>query len=58
MSAEEFESWVETMEILSDPKAMKRIEQAEKELKRGDYVSWTDFKRMGTYTKDRCYGIG
>ena len=51
MSAEEFESWVETMEILSDPKAMKRIEQAEKELKRGDYVSWTDFKKGWGHTQ-------
>ncbi|OGH82744.1 MAG: hypothetical protein A2469_00025 [Candidatus Magasanikbacteria bacterium RIFOXYC2_FULL_40_16] len=51
MSAEEFESLIETMEILSDPKAMKRMEQAEKELKRGDYVSWTDFKKGWGYTQ-------
>lgn len=45
MSAEEFESWMETMEVLSDPKAMARIRQAEEEYERGDYMSWDDFKK-------------
>ena len=45
MSAEEFESWVETMEILNDPKAMARIKKAEDEYKRGEYVSWEAVKR-------------
>lgn len=49
LSAEEFDSLMETLEILSDPKAMKRIEQAEKELARGDYVSWDEFKKEWGY---------
>ena len=49
LASEEYESLMETLEILSDPKAMNRMEQAEKELKRGDYVSWDDFKKGWGY---------
>lgn len=45
LSAEEFESWVETLEIVSDPKAMARIKKAEAEYKRGEYVSWDEMKK-------------
>lgn len=45
MSAEEFDSLQETMEILSDPKIMSSIEQAEKDYAKGDYVSWEDMKK-------------
>lgn len=51
LSAEEYDSLMETLEILSDPTASKRIEQAEKEIERGEYVSWDDFK------KDWGYGM-
>ena len=33
MSAEEFESWVETLELMSNPKAVKALEQGLKEAK-------------------------
>lgn len=52
ISAEEYDSLMETIEILSDPKALKRIEQAEKELANGDFVSWDDFKKEWGYTSD------
>lgn len=44
MSAEEFDSLLETLEILGNPEVMKRIEQAEKEYKKGEYVTWEDLK--------------
>jgi antitoxin YefM len=44
MSADEYESLIETIELLSDPKAMENIKQAEKELERGDYVTWDQLK--------------
>lgn len=45
MSADEFESIMETMEILSDPKLMADIKNAEKEYKKGEYVAWEDVKK-------------
>ena len=45
MSAEEFESWQETLEIMSDPHLMKDIEEAEEEYKRGEYITWEDLKK-------------
>lgn len=38
MSADEFEGWLETLEILSDKKAAKEIRQAREELRRGEYL--------------------
>ncbi|MBU1102725.1 type II toxin-antitoxin system Phd/YefM family antitoxin [Patescibacteria group bacterium] len=40
MSAEEFESWRETMEIMREiPDLNERIKKAEEEFKRGDYIT-------------------
>ena len=40
MSAEEFESWVETLEIMKDfPDLEKEIKEAEKEYKKGDFIT-------------------
>ena len=44
MSAEEFESIMETMEIMGDPKLMSNIKKAEEEYKKGEYVTWEDLK--------------
>ncbi|MCD6490039.1 MAG: type II toxin-antitoxin system Phd/YefM family antitoxin [Thermodesulfobacterium sp.] len=41
MSQEEFDSIMETMEILSDPKALKEIEKAEN----GEFYDWEDVKK-------------
>lgn len=38
MSVDEFESWLETLEILSDPKAMKEIRAAQKEIAQGKTI--------------------
>jgi len=45
MSKDEFDSIMETMEIMSDPRIMKDIEKAEEEYKKGEYVSWDEVKK-------------
>ncbi len=48
MSHDEFESWQETIEILSDPKAMRAIERSRREFKAGKGRRWEDVKvRLG-----------
>lgn len=39
MSIDEYEGWMETLEVLSDKRAMKSIEKAEKELAKGKYCT-------------------
>jgi len=45
MSADQFDSLMEDLELLSDPGFAKRMETAEKELERGEYSSWDDVKK-------------
>ncbi|HJT20444.1 MAG TPA: type II toxin-antitoxin system Phd/YefM family antitoxin [Nitrospira sp.] len=42
MSAEEYESWVETLELLSNPKAVKALRQGIKEAKARKLASFKD----------------
>lgn len=42
MSAEEFESWVETLEFMSNPKAVRALEQGLKEAKAGKVRSFKE----------------
>ncbi len=42
MSAEEFESWTETLELLANPKAVKALEQGLKEARAGKFRSFKD----------------
>jgi antitoxin YefM len=42
MSAEEFECWVETLEFMSNPKAVKALEQGLKEAKAGKFRSFKE----------------
>ncbi len=39
MSAEEFESWQETIDIMSDPELVAGIKQAEKEFAEGKFIT-------------------
>ena len=39
MPADEFESLIETVEIMNDPDLVKSIAEAEEEIKRGEYVT-------------------
>ena len=42
ISAGEFESWVETLELMSNPKAVKALEQGLKEAKAGKFHPFKD----------------
>ena len=42
MRAGEFESWLETLELLSNPQAVKALEQGLKEAKAGKFRSFKD----------------
>ena len=42
MSAEEFEGWVETLEFMSNPKAVKALEQGLKEAQAGKFHSFKE----------------
>lgn len=45
MSAVEFDSWKETIEIMSDPGLMKTIRAGEKDIKNGNFVTLEDLKK-------------
>jgi prevent-host-death family protein len=45
MSVEDYESIVETLDILADPKLVARIRKSERELKVGRGVSWEKLKK-------------
>lgn len=45
LSAEEFSSIQETMEILSNPGVLRDIQKAEKEFAKGEYRRWEDVKK-------------
>ena len=65
MSAEEFESWVETLEVMQEfPDLKKDIEEAERAFKSGEYKSWTTLEdllaREGLLIADKSrkkYGV-
>ena len=46
MSSAEFESWKETIEILSDSSLLKSIRQGEKDLAEGNFVTFDDLKKQ------------
>lgn len=46
MSMEDYEGWLETLEIMSDKEAMEDIRQAEKDLKEGKFFTYEEvFKK-------------
>jgi antitoxin YefM len=45
MSSEEFESWKETIDILSDPELMEDIKRGEEDIKAGRVVSLEELKK-------------
>ena len=46
LSAEEFESWLETMEIMSNPRLMKEIETADVDFQKGNYMAFEEFLKQ------------
>lgn len=45
ISAAEYESWMETNEILSDPTLVKAIKRGEQDVAKGDVYDWEDVKK-------------
>lgn len=52
MSADEFDSLMEDYELLCDPGFQKRIQEAEEEYRRGDYVTLDELERELGYAKE------
>jgi len=44
LSADEFDSWQETLDIMADKKAMAAIARAERDIKAGRIRSWEDVR--------------
>jgi antitoxin YefM len=42
MNADEFEGWLETLEIMSDKKSLKELQKAKKELEQGKTKSFKE----------------
>lgn len=61
LSADEFESWQETVEVLSDPKIYSEMAAANAELSKGHYVSLEQIlKNAGYVLADKskhAYGV-
>ena len=45
MSVEDYESLMETLDILTDPKAMKDLKQGEADIRKGRTQSWREIKK-------------
>lgn len=45
ISATEYESWKETIEILSDTQLMKAIKEGEDDIKKGRVYDWEEVKK-------------
>jgi prevent-host-death family protein len=45
MSMREWESWEETMEVMSDPEAMEALRRSEEDVKAGRLHDWDEVKR-------------
>lgn len=45
MSSDDYDSLHETLDILSEPQALKDIKQAEKEFRQGKTASWEKIKK-------------
>lgn len=45
MSAQEYESWKETNEILADKQLMKAIKQGEEDFSKGRYITFEQLKK-------------
>jgi len=44
MSVEDYESLMETLDILTDPKAVKNLKKGEEDLRKGRTRSWQEIK--------------
>jgi hypothetical protein len=51
ISAEEFESWIETVEILNSPEIMKEIADTKRAYKAKDFVPLTVYDNKAKYVQ-------
>lgn len=57
MCVDDYEGWLETLEILSDKKAMADIKKAQKELKDGKYCTLEEvFGKISRKRNEAIYG--
>lgn len=45
ISAAEYESWKETLDILSDSRLMRAIKEGEEDIKKGNVYDWDEVKK-------------
>jgi len=43
MNAEEYDSWLETLDIISNPELVKGIEEGKKDLREGRYIDFDEY---------------
>lgn len=43
MNAEEYESWMETLDIMSNPETVRGIEEGKKDLREGRYITLDEY---------------
>ena len=47
MNAEEYESWMETLDIMSNPETVKGIEEGKKDIAEGRYITLDELMKKG-----------
>jgi len=55
MSAEQFDSLMEDLELAADPGFAKRMAQVEKEFERGEYVTLDELKKEFNFDAKKAY---
>ena len=55
MNAEEYEGWIETLDIMSNPETVKNIEESKRELAQGEYVTLDELMKEQNlmYVRDK-----
>ena len=55
MNAEEYESWMETLDIMSNPELVKGIEEGKKDLREGRYITLDEYmaKNKMAFIRDK-----
>ena len=51
MSTDEFEGWLETLEIMSDPELVAAIKEGTEDMKAGRVIPWSEIKKKRSKKK-------
>ncbi|MEX1051827.1 MAG: type II toxin-antitoxin system Phd/YefM family antitoxin [Patescibacteria group bacterium] len=46
LNAEEYDSWMETLDIMSNPETVKSIKQSEKEFREGKFITLDELNKQ------------